>query len=257
VFGVIVLFLGLAIAPSINASDSQIENLVKIRTTVSQLDGIDNLEIQVTEEEADEIIAILQDLNLAIENNDVESIKHYEKILKEKGILNKHHNLQYQNKIFEKIKGLFKNVKLPNSNTNDPWFPMSGIVLFTGHINKYRQDLSGVIAYWTFILALILCIFTPFPINLIYFPLVLIILPFAAIQIIQLFRIFRFIIPYLSCLTTDGHLSAINFEGTATVDNEFHFFLNGFIGVQIQIWEDAETCYLFLSGLSLNIDVYN
>jgi len=247
--GVIVLFLGVAIAPSINASDSQIDNLIKIRTTVSQFDGIDDNEILVSEREVDEIIAILEDLNLAIKNNDVESIKHYEEILKEKGILDKHHNVQFQNKIFEKINGLFKKARLPNSNTDDPYFPMSGIVLFTGHINKYRQDLSGVIAYWTFIMAIILYLITPFPINLIYFPLVLSILPFAVIQFIQWYRIFRFIIPFISCHTPDGNITAINFEGSASEKGRIHLVMNGFIGVQVQIWEDAETCYLFLSGL--------
>lgn len=251
---IVAILIGVSFTSIVGARVSQIENLVTIRTTISQVNGINDNEIQVTEEEADEIIALLEHLNQALIENDVESTKLYEEILKEKRILGKHYSVHVQYKIFEKINRLFKKARLPNLGTNVLGFYTKGLVHYAGHI-QYRMDLSGSIAYLTFLLAIFFVLFTPFPLNLVYLPLALCIIPYVAIQLIQDFRIFRFVIPSVAMRTIDGNITVINSDGKKTSEGEFDLLLMGFFGIQIQIWKDAEIRYLFLSGYAQFISV--
>ena len=64
--GVIVLFLGLAIAPSINANVSRESELVAITTEICGLDGGKHT-VQLTQEEAKEVEQLIDDIERSLD----------------------------------------------------------------------------------------------------------------------------------------------------------------------------------------------
>jgi len=71
VFGVIVLFLGLAIAPSINANVSKASidsELVEITTEICGIDGVKPHTVSLSKEDAEEVELLIDDIKSRLDN---------------------------------------------------------------------------------------------------------------------------------------------------------------------------------------------
>lgn len=228
------------------------ENKVTITTTLYRFIYKEEISTEVTEEEAAEIRDCLENLNVALVEEDKNSIEEYEYILSEKGVLGEH------NEIFSK-KGIMGIPEKFSSIISSTYTSMSKdientfcIVNAEGHGNL--TFFSEAVLEYFMLVGVVLLLVGLILLPLLPFALILLLGSALALPVVHIashlvpFRIFN---SYIGMKLVDGSCSIQGRNGTQDLTAPLNVTLRGFAGVTIN-FPIGENPYLFVSGFSLN-----
>lgn len=249
---VAVLIVLASFTSAVSAVDLSDQNKVTITTTLYQF--IDKKEIltEVTEEEAAEIMIYLENLHVALVEDDEDSIVKYESILSEKGILGENHEIFSKKSIMDLLPERFRSI-IPNTYTSmsENIEKSFNIVRAEGH-GRLMFLTEGIGEYFMFAGAILLLVsillipLMPMALLLLFGGLFIHAIGYLLGHLIP----FRIRHPWLHMDLVDGNLTVNATEYSAPLNATFTPF--GGIAINFPTLKE-EAPYLFVAGYSQEI----